>query len=154
LATAQLPVAELPEHPAVAAGDQHRDPLGGKTLRVDLHLVQRLAVEQHLHLPDQGVGAEGTRIWRAGVMAEHHDGVEGATVRLRHRRVGLCQCQVGDRAHIDTRRHAVPFDVGADHVPIADRDPLCPGIAQGLDRDQDLVGHQPAAASVGGGVGG
>ena len=39
-------------------------------------------------------------------------------------RLGLVQGEVGDRPHLDPRRHPLAFDVGADHVPVADGDPL------------------------------
>jgi hypothetical protein len=85
-------------------------------------------------------------------MAEHDDGVERAAVGLRHRRLALGEGEVGDRPHLDARRHPLAFDVGADHVPVADRDAVGAGLAQRRDPDQDFVGHQPPAARVSGGM--
>ncbi len=86
------------------------------------------------------------------MVAEHDDGVERAAVGLRHRRLALGEGEVGDRPHLDARRHPLAFDVGADHVPVADRDAAGARLAQGLDRNQNLVGHQPPAPRVGGGM--
>ena len=60
--------------------------------------------------------------------------------------------EVGDRPHLDPLRHALAFDVGADHVPVADGDLIDPTGAQRLDDREDLVGHQPPAARIGSGV--
>ena len=75
-----------------------------------------------------------------------------AAGRLRQRGLGLVQRQVGDRQHLDPGRHPLAFDVGADHVPVADGDPLGAALPQRADDRQDLVGHQPPAPRVGGGV--
>jgi hypothetical protein len=88
------------------------------------------------------------------VVAEHHHRIERTAVRLRHRGVGFGECQVGNRPYLDSSWHALAFDVGPDHVPVADRDALGTGITQCLDRNQYLVGHQATASRVSEGVGG
>ena len=150
---AELALAEGLEHPAVAADRQRRDPLGGEALRERLGLAERLAVEQDLHFPDEGVRAEPELGRRARVVPDQDHGVElAAAGRLAHRGLGLGQRQVGDRPHLDPGRHPLAFDVGADHVPVADRDPLGAAIAQRRHHRQHLVGHQPPAPRVGAGV--
>jgi len=146
---AELALVALLEHPAIAAGDEDRHALGRQRLRVSARLAERHAAERDLHLPDEGVGAEGTRVLGAGVVAEHDDGVERTAMGFFQRRLGLVEGEVGDWPHLDPGRHPLAFDVGADHVPVADRDPPGARLAQRLDRDQDLIGHQSPAACVG-----
>jgi len=70
--------------------------------------------------------------------------------RVERAAVGLCQRGLG----LDRGGDAIAFDVGPDHVPVADRDAFGAGAAQRLDRDQHLVGHQGATAGVSAGMGG
>jgi len=95
------------------------------------------------------VRAEGARILGAGVVAEHDDGVERTAVGLLHRGLVLVERELGDRSHLDPGWYPLAFDVGADHVPVPDGDPPGARLAQCLDRDQHLAGHQPPAPRVG-----
>ena len=82
-------------------------------------------------------------------MPDEDHGVEWPAVRLGNRWLGLDQGQLGDRSHLDPLRHALAFDVGADHVPVAHRDALGATGPQGLDHDQHLIGHQPTPTRIG-----